>query len=132
MTEAKPRFGFDSAGCLAKYRAVPKRMIKLSMTRQARAGAKGIVAFAAIAAFLFTIALSGTPGLHDQLHHSNGLSHECAVTLLSSGGCHLSPCNVSCPELLPAVPVAFATTTTPVVIASLDFSLLEHAPPANS
>jgi hypothetical protein len=99
---------------------------------------KGSPAFRAfIAAILFcgvglTVGLSAAPQLHDRLHKSDGPSHECAATLLSSGSVDHSHCE---PVLRAPVAMAaahFVVTARVRVIARTEFSILEHAPPANS
>ena len=89
-----------------------------------------VFALAIIGAFLFAFVLSDAPGLHDQLHRALGADHECAVTMFLSGGCDHSACIP--PSALPLV----VHSTSVIVLqpfqvaeASLEFSLLEHAPP---
>ena len=85
----------------------------------------------AAAAFLWTVTLSDAPGLHQRLHQTQGPSHECAVTLLSQGNCEHAPCPVITAPL-PSLTTAVVLPKFCLVVASLDFSLLEHAPPAIS
>lgn len=91
-----------------------------------------ITAAACVGLFLFTLVLSALPQLHERIHQTTS-NHECAVTLLTSGNCQHAP-NATISLAPPAPPTAFAHTLASFrfVSAHLEFSLLEHAPPANS
>ncbi|MFL6583960.1 MAG: hypothetical protein ACJ8KU_05540 [Chthoniobacterales bacterium] len=90
-------------------------------------------AIVVITAFLFALAAAASPQLHERLHAENiGAEHVCAVTLLASGNCEHAA-----PAPLCARPAFIEQTTiTPGAILALartlEFSLLEHAPPAVS
>lgn len=92
------------------------------------------IAAGSLAAFLFALVLSAMPQLHEQFHGATGAAkHECAVTLLASGSYQHTP--ITTISLAPPVPPkTFVQTlaSSPLVSAHLEFSLLEHAPPANS
>jgi hypothetical protein len=92
------------------------------------------IAAGSIAAILFAVVLSAIPALHEQIHGEFGAAnHECAVTLLTSGNYQHTPlATISLAP--PAPPKLFVPlqTSFSVVSAHLEFSLLEHAPPANS
>jgi hypothetical protein len=83
-----------------------------------------------IGAFLFTIALSNAPRLHEHFHKALGPDHECAVTMFLSGTCDHSACVTpsTMPPVATATPVFFPRQFRSVQ-AGLEFSLLEHAPP---
>jgi predicted metal-binding membrane protein len=95
---------------------------------------RAAIAAGSLAAFLFALVLSSAPQLHEQLHGATGVGgHECAVTLLASGSYQHTP--VSTISLAPPpTPKSFvqALASFELVCAHLEFSLLEHAPPANS
>ena len=95
---------------------------------------RAAIAAGALAAFLFALVLSATPRLHEQFHGTTGAAnHECAVTLLASGSYQHTP--VATISLAPPLtPKKFVQVPTSfeLVSAHLEFSLLEHAPPANS
>jgi hypothetical protein len=99
--------------------------------RDGKAVRRAIVAAGCIGALLFAVVLSAIPQLHEQIHGAP--NHECAVTLLTSGNYQHTPI---APISLapPAPPAAFAhvLVSFQLVSAHLDFSLLEHAPPAIS
>ena len=89
----------------------------------------------AVAAFAFAVALGAAPKLHESLHADAAVaSHQCAVTLISSGNCeHSAPSH----NVVPALPLEFARALAirhaPFVPACfLDASIFEHAPPALS
>jgi hypothetical protein len=94
---------------------------------------RAIVAAGFIGAFLFTLVLSAAPQLHERVHHRTGASHECAVTLLTAGNCQHTPCDVITIAPQPPKPAsALFFRHFQLVGARLEFSLLEHAPPAIS
>jgi hypothetical protein len=87
-----------------------------------------------LAAIAFAIGLSASPEMHDWLHKTGDWSHhECAATLLSSGGVEHSDCEPPfvAPQPAPATPV-FRIPAFAWVISPLEFTRLEHAPPALS
>ena len=93
-----------------------------------------MIAAGCVGAFLFAVTLSATPQLHEQLHSPTGSpSHECAVTLLASGNCQHTPvATISVAPLAPPRAVAHFFQSFSLCTAHLEFSLLEHAPPAIS
>ncbi|HKP01789.1 MAG TPA: hypothetical protein VJU77_00375 [Chthoniobacterales bacterium] len=99
-----------------------------------RAALRAIVAAGCLGAFLFAVALSAIPQLHEQIHSTtNSPNHECAVTLLSSGNFQHTP--VATISLAPPArpqALAYISRSFCLVTAHLEFSLLEHAPPAIS
>ena len=98
------------------------------------AALRAIVAAGCIGAVLFAVVLSAIPRLHEAIHATTGApNHECAVTLLTSGNYQHTPA-VPISVAPPAPPAAFAHVfaSFQLVTAHLEFSLLEHAPPAVS
>jgi hypothetical protein len=99
-----------------------------------KAALRAIVAAGCLGAFLFAVALSAIPQLHEQIHSAtNSPNHECAVTLLSSGNFQHTP--VATISLAPPArpqTLAHISGSFSLVTAHLEFSLLEHAPPAIS
>ncbi|MDQ6623194.1 MAG: hypothetical protein M3Y86_06880 [Verrucomicrobiota bacterium] len=87
------------------------------------------------AALFLALALAASPQLHARLHHDSGAaSHECAVTLITTGSYEHSVPPV---VLLPPEPAAYFATvpaykTAWVGAAFLGASIFEHAPPAIS
>ena len=95
---------------------------------------RAIIAAGCIAAVLLALVLSAIPRLHEQIHRATGTpNHECAVTLLASGNYQHTP-TAAISLAPPAPPTAFAHTraSLQLVSAHLEFSPLEHAPPAIS
>ena len=93
---------------------------------------RAVVAACFIGAFLFTLVLSAAPQLHERIHQATGASHECAVTLLTSGNCAHTPSDAT---IAPPPPQPASPLSQPgfqFVRPRLEFSLLEHAPPALS
>ncbi len=94
---------------------------------------RAIVAAGFVGALLFTLVLSAAPQLHERIHQPTGPSHECAVTLLSSGNCAHTPSNAITIAPPPPQPASrFSQPGVQLVNQRLEFSLLEHAPPAIS
>jgi hypothetical protein len=108
--------------------------MSLRLSDGKRVAFRAVIAAGSIAAILFAVVLSAIPELHEQIHDGFGAAnHECAVTLLTSGNYqHTPPATISLAP--PGPPKLFVPLQTIVslVSAHLEFSLLEHAPPANS
>ena len=94
---------------------------------------RGLVTLLTAAAFLFALAASDAPSLHEQIHKTQGAGHECVVTMLSAGGLALGGAAMTITAPAPA-PEACPFLPPPSVHgnAPLDFLLLEHAPPARA
>jgi len=95
---------------------------------------RATIAAGSLAAFLFALVLSATPQLHEHLHGATEpTKHECAATLLASGNYQHTP-TVTISLAPPSPPTTFvqAFASFQLVSAHLEFSLLEHAPPAIS
>ncbi|MEY2561291.1 MAG: hypothetical protein QOG51_1706 [Verrucomicrobiota bacterium] len=92
-----------------------------------------IMAAGFISLFLFTLVLSAIPQLHERIHSSSGATnHECAVTLLTSGNYQHSGSDTIAIAPPPATAFAHVFSRFELVRPRLEFSLLEHAPPAIS
>jgi hypothetical protein len=94
---------------------------------------RSIVAAGFIGAFLFTLVLSAAPELHERIHQLTGASHECAVTLLTSGNCtHTPSAAITIAPPSPQIVSRFSQSGPQFVSGRFEFSLLEHAPPVIS
>ncbi|MEY2510339.1 MAG: hypothetical protein QOE26_1102 [Verrucomicrobiota bacterium] len=93
-----------------------------------------ILAAAFLGLFLFTLVLAAIPQLHERIHASSGAAHhECAITLLTSGNYqHTTNATISIAPPAPPESFAHALHSFQLISAHLEFSLLEHAPPAVS
>jgi hypothetical protein len=92
-----------------------------------------IVGAGFLGAFLFALVLAAAPQFHERIHQPDGATHQCAVTLLASGNCLHTP--VTTISLAPPArpqTLAHISRSFSLVTAHLEFSLLEHAPPAVS
>ncbi|HWX17392.1 MAG TPA: hypothetical protein VNY07_12470 [Chthoniobacterales bacterium] len=94
---------------------------------------RAIVAAGILSAFLWTLALTVSPSLHERIHSdANRAEHSCAVTLIGSGSCnHSAPVPlVSAP--LPAIQFSTIPALHPLWVPSpfLGARIFEHAPPA--
>ncbi len=96
---------------------------------------RAFIAFLASAVFLWTLALSVSPQLHERIHpDANRIDHSCAVTFIASGNYNYSPIAplLSVPVL--AEQFSPVPTLTPqwVESAFLLARIFEHAPPTVS
>src|SRR5438128_12602951 len=87
------------------------------------------------AAFLWALALSVSPQLHQRVHpDANRVEHSCAATMIASGSYNHAahPPLVSAP--IPAVQFSKIPALTPCWVQSpfLGARIFEHAPPARS
>ncbi|HMG06468.1 MAG TPA: hypothetical protein VK581_13495 [Chthoniobacterales bacterium] len=107
--------------------------MKLRLSLGGSIALRAIVAAGILGAFLLTLVLSVAPQLHERIHQPTGPNHECAVTLLSSGTCTHTPCDtIAIAPPLPRSASRFSDLVFQLVSPRLDFSQLEHAPPAIS
>jgi hypothetical protein len=84
-------------------------------------------------AFLWTLALSASPQLHERIHRdANRTNHVCAITMVASGNYNHSPAAplVSVPALAEQFSPVPALTPQWVESAFLLAHVFEHAPPA--
>ena len=108
--------------------------MSLRLTDGKRPAFHALVAAGCIGAVLFAFILSAIPHLHEPIHSaSSAANHECAVTLLASGKYQHAPAaTISIAPPAPPTSFAPALASFHFVSAHLEFSLLEHAPPAVS
>ena len=108
--------------------------MSLRLTDGKETAFRAIVVAGCIVAVLFALVLSAIPQLHEQIHGaSSTANHECAVTMLTSGNYQHTP-TATISVAPPPPPTSFdhALHCFQLVSAHLEFSLLEHAPPAVS
>jgi hypothetical protein len=93
------------------------------------------VAVLATAAFLWTVALGVTPGLHQRIHaDQDSGDHFCAATFVRSGSCH----HASAPAIQIRDETAAEFATIPDLVSCwvaspfLTAAVFEHAPPSYS
>ena len=105
------------------------------MSRFARSTNQGraFIAISVSAAFLWALALSASPQLHQRVHKdANRVEHSCAATMIASGSYnHVAhPPLVSAP--VPAIHFSKIAALTPRWVESpfLGARIFEHAPPA--
>jgi hypothetical protein len=87
------------------------------------------------AAFLWALALSDAPQLHEGLHpDANSGEHTCAVTFIASGSYDHSAHAPLITEPVPTAQFSKVPALRPQWVQSpfLGASIFEHAPPANS
>jgi hypothetical protein len=93
---------------------------------------RAFVATCVSAAFLWALALSVSPQLHQRFHtDANRVEHSCAVTMIASGSYdHSVQVPLSAP--VPAVLFSKIPALSPCWVQStfLDACIFEHAPPA--
>jgi hypothetical protein len=103
-----------------------------TLARSTNCGRVFVAAFVSVA-FLWTLALSASPQLHQRVHpDANRVEHTCAATMIASGSYN----HAAHPPLVsaPACPIHFSQipALTPQWVESpfLGASIFEHAPPA--
>jgi len=82
---------------------------------------RALIAICVSGAFLWALALSASPQLHQRVHPDAGrVEHNCAVTMIASGSYN------------PAVQFSIIPALTPCWVQSpfLGACIFEHAPPA--
>ena len=93
---------------------------------------RALVNTGCLGAVLFALVLSAAPQLHEQVHGAAN-THECAVTLLTSGNYqHTVVATISVAPPAPFAGFISASERFSFRCAHLEFTLLEHAPPAIS
>jgi hypothetical protein len=104
--------------------------VRLRLSGEHSPAVRALIAAVLFCGIALTIGLFAAPQLHDSLHKSDGTTHECAATHLSSGSWEHSSCApvLSAPQAVPVSPSFVKPGVR--VIARAGFSVLEHAPPA--
>jgi len=105
----------------------------MSTSARSRNHGRTFVATCVFAAFVWAIALSASPQLHQRVHaDANRVEHNCAATMIASGGYdHVThPPLVSADTLVPQFSKIPALTPCWVQSPFLGASIFEHAPPA--
>jgi hypothetical protein len=107
--------------------------VAMSMVPRSPNRRRAFTAVFVSAAFLWTLALSVSPQLHERIHpDANRIEHTCAVTFVASGSYdHVAhPPVISAPA--PASQFSKIPALNPRWVSSpfLEASIFEHAPPA--
>jgi hypothetical protein len=95
--------------------------------------ARALVAAFLSGAFLWALALSGSPELHQRVHtDANRAEHNCAATMIASGSYNHAAHPPMISALVPAVQFSKIPALTPCWVQSpfLGARIFEHAPPA--
>ena len=104
--------------------------MKLRLSDSKMMALRAITVGAFAAAFIFALILSTAPQLHERIHQPGGATHQCVVTLLSTGNCDHTPCDaIAIAPYPPAPTFELSNSDFLLVSAHIEFSLLEHAPP---
>jgi hypothetical protein len=96
---------------------------------------RALVAAFLSAAFLWTLALSASPQLHERFHpDANRVEHTCAVTFVASGGYDHSTHAPAVSSPVEVVQFSVIPALDPQWVQSpfLGASIFEHAPPARA
>jgi len=116
---------------------LPKLQAHCAMSRFARSSnwGRALVAAFVSAGFLWALALSASPRLHEWTHaDANRVEHTCAATMIASGSYdHASHAPLVSADV-PAVQFSKIPALIPHWVQSpfLGASIFEHAPPAHS
>src|SRR5437660_10759666 len=106
-----------------------------AMSTFARSGKYGRVFVAALVSvgFLWALALSASPRLHQRVHKdANRVEHNCAVTMIASGSYNHAAYAPLVSAPVPALQFSKIPALSPcwVQLPFLGACILEHAPPA--
>jgi hypothetical protein len=96
---------------------------------------RAFVAVFVSAAFLWALALSACPQLHQRMHaDANRPEHNCAATMIASGSYNYSAQVPLVSAPVPAVQFSKISALTPLWVQSpfLGASVFEHGPPSHS
>jgi hypothetical protein len=105
----------------------------MSRFARSRNHGRAFVAVCVFAAFLWALALSASPQLHQRLHKDAGrVEHNCAVTMIASGSYDHAAHVPLVSGPVPAVQFSKIPALTPCWVQSpfLGARIFEHAPPA--
>ncbi|MGA7275946.1 MAG: hypothetical protein WBX14_13950 [Candidatus Udaeobacter sp.] len=94
---------------------------------------RAFVAICVFAAFLWALALSASPQLHQRVHNdANRAEHNCAVTMITSGSYDHAVQSSLADAPVTAVQFSKIPALTPYWVQSpfLGACIFEHAPPA--
>jgi hypothetical protein len=93
-----------------------------------------ITVFVLVTAIVLMLGLSVVPNLHERLHPSGASLHECAVTLIASGGCHYNAVAVMIIAPTRVLHLSKIPALNPQWVESLFLAarIFEHAPPTHS
>jgi hypothetical protein len=94
---------------------------------------RAFIAICLFAAFLWALALSASPQLHQRVHpDANRAEHNCVATMIASGSYNHAAHPPMVSALVPAVQFSKIPALTPSWVQSpfLGACIFEHAPPA--
>jgi len=97
--------------------------------------ARALVAALVSVAFLWTLALSASPQLHQRVHSdADRVEHNCAATMIASGSYDHAAHTPLVSAPVPAIHFSKIPALTPQWVESpfLGACIFEHAPPAHS
>jgi hypothetical protein len=118
-------------------RAAMRLEDRSAMSKFARSGNHGraFIATCVFAAFVWALALSGSPQLHQRVHpDASRAEHSCAVTAITSGSYEHAPQPPLVSAPVPAVQFSKVPALNPLWVQSvfLGACIFEHAPPADA
>jgi hypothetical protein len=97
--------------------------------------ARAFVAICVSSAFLWALALSASPQLHQRVHKdANRVEHSCAATMIASGSYNHSAHAPLVSAPVPVIHLSKIPALTPQWVESpfLGARIFEHAPPARA
>ena len=120
---------------LAQFALGPQARSAMSRFARSTNRGRGFIAICVSVAFLWALALSASPQLHQRVHSDAGrVEHSCAATMIASGSYNHAahPSLLSAP--VPAVQFSKIPVLTPHWVESpfLGACIFEHAPPARA
>jgi hypothetical protein len=105
----------------------------MSMFARSTNHGRTLVATCVFAAFVWALALSASPQLHQRVHKdANRVEHNCGVTMIASGSYDHSVQMPLVSAPVPAIQFSEIPVLTPTWVQSpfLGACIFEHAPPA--
>ena len=117
----------------ALARLIPRTEDRIAMKGRMTAHSGNFIAAFVSAAFLWALALSASPQLHERVHpDANSAEHTCAVTFIASGSYDNSAHAPLIIAPVPTVQFSKVPALSPHWVQSpfLGASIFEHAPPA--
>jgi len=105
----------------------------MSTSRRSTNRSRALVAGFISVAFLWALALSVSPQLHQRLHpDANRVEHSCAVTIVASGSYNHASHSPRVTLAVPVIQFSKIPALTPQWVESpfLGAHIFEHAPPA--
>jgi hypothetical protein len=118
---------------LAQDEPKPEGRSAMSTSAHSTNRGRALIAICLSAGFLWALALSASPQLHQRVHpDANRVEHNCAATMIASGSYNHAPHPPLVSAPVPLIHFSKISALTPQWVESpfLGACIFEHAPPA--